>query len=685
MLGLSVATSTGTARHEFPDQDVVVLGGDPTCDVVLGGLGVLPEHARLERTGDGVRVIAVDLERPLMLNGAPVMDALVRQGDRLEIAEVAITVAAVGLRRRSRLASLGAFADVGAEVGADLVRELGAGSRSAAGSNGKAAPRRRLLLDLDEDDLGIDEVPDPLRSARVLRRVLDATRRLGRAAHEEEVLDAFLDAAVSISGADRAYLLARSAEGALQRLRARDSSGAPVVGDAPLAESVAHDLLQRGGSIVVEDHADEDPRAGVRSVLCASFPGSAPHVLYLDSLHEPGLFRREDGEVFATFAQQAGVALDRARLLSDNQRQRDELSRAGERSDRLNSRLVELLERRTALLEQARADLARVDEEFSHRYPEIVGRGPATLALLRQVDRVAETNVPVLFEGDSGTGKELMARALHASSSRTDAPFVAENCAALPDTLLENELFGHERGAFTGADAPAMGLFERADTGTLFLDEVGDMSASLQTRLLRVLQEREVRRVGGTVVRKVDVRIVTATNRDLAAMVADGRFRQDLYYRLAVVRIRVPPLRERREDVPDLVRHFLTRFGERDRPRECTDAALDALARHPWPGNIRQLENEIRRAVALCRGVIDVEQLSEDVRLGRPVVPEVLRDPVAHLAGRDLKALVEELEVRVVSAALEQAKGNITHTAAALGLSRLGLRKKMQRYGLTKG
>jgi DNA-binding NtrC family response regulator len=382
------------------------------------------------------------------------------------------------------------------------------------------------------------------------------------------------------------------------------------------------------------------------------------------------------------YAEQAALALERVRLLAQNQRQRDELLVAASEARRLNERLSEALERRTAELKDARADLALVDESLLHRYPDIVGRGAAMVTVLRQVDRVADTNVPVLFEGESGTGKELLARALHASSARAAARFVAENCAALPDSLLENELFGHERGAFTGADAAAPGLFERADGGTLFLDEVGDMSASLQKRLLRVLQEGEVRRVGGSSVRKVDVRVVTATNRDLAALVKEGRFREDLYYRLAVVKIRVPTLRERREDIPSLCEHFLARSGKDGAERVVSADAMAALVRYTWPGNIRQLDNELRRAAALSRGLIGVSDLSPDIL-----------DPAARFApdtanggsaedGRDLKSIVEELERRIVGLVLERERGNITRAARALGLSRLGLRKKMRRYKL---
>jgi DNA-binding NtrC family response regulator len=673
MLGLSVSTSAGAIRREFPGRNVVILGGAAHCDIVLEDPAARPEHARLERAGDGVRLVALDGRHPVDLNGDAVLDAVLCQGDRLRVGAVEIRVETIG-ERRARLATLGAFADAGGDEGP--VTEAG---------------RPRILFDPDEA-VDLTALPDPAHETRFLRRVLQVNKRLARARAAAELLETFLDAALGMTGAERALLVAPSGDG-VTVVCGRDAAGQSLEGETGYPLGLVHDVLADGRPRVVEDFrsdavhlgADPDEAPQVRALACVALPGEGAHVLYLDSRHEADLFVATDADLLTAFAEQASLALERVRLQEDNLRQQEDLVQAGERSDKLNRRLVELLERRTVELEQARADLALVDEQFRHRYPEIVGRGPATCELLRQVDRVADTNVPVLFEGESGTGKELVARALHASSSRAASAFVAENCAALPETLLENELFGHEQGAFTGADASAPGLFERADEGTLFLDEVGDMSPSLQKRLLRVLQEGEVRRVGGSEVRKVDVRIVTATNRDLSALVREGRFREDLYYRLAVVKVRVPPLRERREDIPDLLEHFLRRFGDPGGGRTCSEAALNALVRYQWPGNVRQLENEIRRAVALCSGQIEVDVLSPEVRDGRASVPELLVDPTSRLEGRDLRSLVEELEVRVVRAMLERENGNITRTARALGLSRLGLRKKMQRYGLEKG
>ncbi len=542
--------------------------------------------------------------------------------------------------------------------------------------------RRRLVLD-DLDD-GPSELPDLGREARALRRVLATSRRLARAADEDELMADLLDAALLLLGGDRAALVRVDGETVAVE-RARDASGdatASVNGGLPLAHARTAGTAGRPSS------GEEEVEGGAeRSVVAAPAPAPLDGVLVVDAPPDPGIFGPLEGDLLRTLAEQGALALARVRLTRHAERQTRDLAEADARAARLNRRLADLLERRTSELRETRERLARIDatEGFADRYSEIVGRGPAMLALLRQVDRIAATTVPVLFEGESGSGKEVIAQAVQGAGDRAGEPFVTENCGALPESLLENELFGHERGAFTGAETTTAGLFERADGGTLFLDEVGEMSPKLQTRLLRVLQEGEVRRVGGDTVRKVDVRLLTATNRDLRKMVREGTFREDLFYRLAVVTIRVPSLRERREDIPALVGHFAERFSESGLPLRVTDDALDALVRYDWPGNVRQLQNELRRSAALSRGEIDVDSLSNEVRECRPEIDDVVSDPIRYLDGRDLRSLVEEVEKRVLRAVLGRENGNITHAARSLGLSRLGLRKKLRRYGLYEG
>jgi two-component system response regulator AtoC len=308
----------------------------------------------------------------------------------------------------------------------------------------------------------------------------------------------------------------------------------------------------------------------------------------------------------------------------------------------------------------------------------IVAASPAMIQVLELVERAAEYKATVLLQGESGTGKEVLARALHAQSPRRDEAFVAVNCAAIPEALLESELFGHAKGAFTGADRARRGLFAEADGGTLFLDEIGELPMALQAKLLRVLQEEEVRPVGESKARRVDVRVLAATARDLEVEVAAGRFREDLFYRLDVVRVKVPPLRERREDVPLLVDHFLGRTRQLlgKAVRSIDDDALDRLMSYAWPGNVRELENVLERAAILARS----DRLTlADLPPNLQAVQADRRGP-----GRDLslRRARRALEARLIVEALEATGGNRTHAARLLGISHRALLYKLKEYGL---
>jgi DNA-binding NtrC family response regulator len=311
-----------------------------------------------------------------------------------------------------------------------------------------------------------------------------------------------------------------------------------------------------------------------------------------------------------------------------------------------------------------------------HRVEGIIGDSGRMQEVLSLVRRVAPSDATVLIRGESGTGKELIARALHYASPRAAGPLVKVNCAALAESLLEAELFGHEKGAFTGAVASRKGRFELADGGSIFLDEIGDLPPHLQVKLLRVLQEREFERVGSSRPIKVDVRLLAATHRNLEALVRDGRFREDLYYRINVVTIVLPPLRERREDLPPLIEHFLRAFAGKNGKtvRGLTREAREALLRYDYPGNIRELENLIERAVVLTRDdVIGVEDL-----------PLALEAPASESGeGAGLVAAVEGLERRMIQEALAKADGTQTRAAELLGISERVLRYKLRKYGLS--
>lgn len=313
-----------------------------------------------------------------------------------------------------------------------------------------------------------------------------------------------------------------------------------------------------------------------------------------------------------------------------------------------------------------------------YHYQNIIGRSARMQEVLALVERVAPTNSTVLLGGESGVGKDLIARAIHQNSRRATGPFIKLNSTAIPDTLFESELFGYEKGAFTGANTSKPGKFELADKGSLFLDEIGDVPAPIQVKLLRVLQEREFERLGGTRTLKVDVRLIAATNKDLRAALEQGTFREDLYYRLNVVPVDIPPLREHKEDIPDLVNHFLERFNRDNgkRTESITPAALKLLMEYHWPGNVRQLENTVERAVALsAKPVIDVDDIQLDAGgpraaagTGTALLPEGMT--------------LEQWEDEMIREALRRANGNKSQAARMLGLSRNALRYRLSRIGV---
>jgi two-component system response regulator HupR/HoxA len=319
--------------------------------------------------------------------------------------------------------------------------------------------------------------------------------------------------------------------------------------------------------------------------------------------------------------------------------------------------------------------------EGRYSFHNIIGSSPPMQRVFDVIEKVAETDATTLITGETGTGKDLVARAIHHAGTRKTKPFVAQNCAALPDTLLESELFGHKRGSFTGAHADKKGLFELADGGTIFLDEVGETEPGMQVRLLRVLQDGEIRPVGSSETIHVDVRVVAATNRDLAAEVEQGRFREDLYYRLRVVEIEMPTLRARRDDIPALAEHFLERASTRmgRKLENFTVAAMDRLVAYEWKGNVRELENELERIVALAgdETVIGIDMLSEHIRGARPqVVPS--GDPDAEIVEWDLNRAVDALKRHMLVQAI-RATGSKTRGAERLGIPRQSLQKMLKR------
>jgi len=381
-----------------------------------------------------------------------------------------------------------------------------------------------------------------------------------------------------------------------------------------------------------------------------------------------GIFDDKDLSFLTTLAPIIAMALDNARMWSQLDRAYKELKIV----DKGKDELIKLTRNKVYRLQR--------EVERHHRFDRIIGNSEAMLKVFRLCERVIDSDITVLIEGQTGTGKEIVARAIHYNGPRRNEPFVTQNCGGIPDTLLASELFGHKKGAYTGAFRDKKGLFEIAHGGTVFLDEVGEMSPTMQTSLLRVLQEGEIKPLGSERNKKVDVRLISATNKNLEEEVREGSLREDLFYRLSVFSIKLPPLRERLGDMPLLANHFVRKFSKKSKKsiKGVSKEALECLITYPFPGNVRELENEIERAVAMSAdgNLIEVSNLSDKIRSRLVTEP-----PWVKLQG-SLKEMVEELEKSVLIRILEKHGGNKTNVAKELGLSRNGLMKKMKRYGL---
>ena len=442
----------------------------------------------------------------------------------------------------------------------------------------------------------------------------------------------------------------------------------------PADRGIAGWVLSHGEAVRVDD-VQSDPRffGGVdvetgfttRSLLCAplrTFQGVIGVIQVLNP-RDGGRFSDDDLAFLEALAGSVAVAIENARLFAKVKANEDLL--------------------------RAQVGALRRDMAHRDRFHEIVGSSRAMLEVFHLMESAAATPITVLIEGETGTGKELVARGIHRASARAEAPFLAVNCAAVSETLLESELFGHRRGAFTGATQDHRGLFEAANGGTIFLDEVGEMPLTMQAKLLRVLQQGEIIPVGDTRARKVDVRIISATNRDLMAEVEKQSFRQDLYYRLAVFPIQLPPLRARREDIPLLVERLLRTYAERhaSAARGIDPAAVDALQRYDWPGNVRELENVLERAIALTREGELIRTVHFPPKLRGPEAERVATQapaapPIDGAAPTPLRQARAEFEADYIRRVLAANGRNVSRTARVLGLSRVMLQKKMKDYGL---
>lgn len=605
------------------ERDVVTLGRDPGNAIALDDPALSRTHCQFERLGATVYVRDLNSRNGTWVEGAPVTRKRLVKGTEVSLGTARVRFDGIeeGRRRGPGLAG------------------IRVGSRS---------PRKEGRRDLKEEN-------------RRLRELLEVARNMLSELDQDRVLAGAIDTAVDLTGAERGFLVVfrgddMSVEVARNYWR-RDVDDPEV----EVSRHVAERVRAEGVPLMLEDASDDSRfreflsvhALKLRSVLCVPIKAHSEvrGVIYLDNRFVRGSFTGAHLDLLRQFADLAAVALENSGRFAEEAREKQALRE-------------EVAMRREEAL-QARLELARREGEIRlrYRYENIVAHSPAMQELLRLADRVIPTDLPVLLEGAVGTGKETLARTIHENGPRAGRPFVVVSCAALPASLAEVELFGHGSGAYTGAGASRGGLLEEAHEGSLYLDGVEDLDRETQALFLRILESGELRRVGETDVRPVDVRFIAAASCSLEALVREGRFREDLYFRLKAVRLRLPTLAERPEDLPEMLEHLV----EQEAPGlQLTPAARKALLLRPWPGNLLELRNEVRRLASLGEETVDTRHLG-------PAFPG---------EGGDLREAVERLEKSLIVRALQRHQGNRTRAAQELGLSRLGLRNKIQRYGL---
>jgi serine/threonine-protein kinase PknK len=540
-----------------------------------------------------------------------------------------------------------------------------------------------------------------------LARILEITRELASEHDMPRLLQRVTDHAVALLGAERGMVVLIGDRGELEAHAARVRSGDDDP-HARFSRSVTDRVVETGEPVVTLSARDDERLAQavsvhqlkIQSIACVPIRGAPPlgrtiGALYVETRMRPGVRFEQELPTLGAFADQAAIAIENARLLAENRERADALALANVDLAAARDELARLLGKRTEQLAEVRRELKQTRAELrSHfGYAGLVGTSASMRRVYALIDRLKDTDVPVLVSGESGTGKEMVARAVHHAGPRSKRPFLGVNCGAIPANLLESELFGSVRGAFTGADRDRRGLFQEADGGTILLDEIGEMPIKMQAGLLRVLQERTVRPVGGTKEEPVDVRVIAATNRDLAQMVAEGAFREDLFYRLHVVELHVPALRERVEDIPPLIDHFLSIFSARHH-RERKTVSRDALRKlcaYPWPGNVRQLEHVLLSAW-LMSDKTDIP--AEDVELPTPIPVSGARTPAqSETRGRtklsappqaraSSQAEFKAAERERVLSALTACNWNRVAAAKMIGLPRRTFYRRLKEFGI---
>ena len=656
---LTVLSGADQGRTLESGAESLSLGRSPSNQLILRDSHVSGVHARIFRTPDG-RIMYRDLRST---NGS----AIVRSGDRLEVGPANAWQCNlqdgdelhVGDARTPVCIACEVMSGTAADENEQTIVGIG-GTPAEAGeaSDTKVLARRRIQ---EAEALAQRAQKDP----RWLTELYHFARQLTQSLDLAEVAETVVDGVFKwLPGGTHCALMLWD-EGSQNFIplvtRERGKAGTESAGIGTSRSILTRVLLDQAGVLCIDARSEISASqsiigSAIQSMMCVPLwrGERVTGVLQVDNREATGAFREEDLEMLTVLAGHASLAVENARLY-----QRVRI--AEEQQHRENRYLKER-------------------EEKKSRFENIIGQSGPMQRLFAQIEKVMNTSVTVCIEGETGTGKELVARAIHYGGPRREKLFVTQNCSAIPENLLESELFGHKRGAFTGADQEKKGLFEIADGGTIFLDEIGEMSSTLQAKLLRVLQEGEIRAVGATKPRIVDVRVVSATHRNLEEEVRNGRFREDLYYRLKVFPIHLPPLRERKDDIPLIAQHFLDKYSkEMNKPvLGFGQQAMELMQQYRWPGNVRELENEVQRLVIQTDpgAFILPELLSPRIRK-----VENLLERVNPTKGT-LKEVMEQVERWVLHEALREHGNNKSRAAITLGITREGLHKKLNKFGM---
>ncbi len=670
-----VVVEEGTRSPLDFDAPAILIGRAIDNDIRLSDPLVSRHHCRIEVGEEGAWLLDLGSANGTLVNENRVQRKLLSPGDVVTLGGALLTVEEVGAAEPEPPPG-----DTQVIEDEDVARALG--------------------RDDDLGDVGVHTLTgEALRQRDNLRVFARITRELVRETELEPLLRLIVDSAISLVGGERGFLLLSENPAAVSdptRMKVRvarafDRSDIAVP-SSRLSSGIARRVVEKARPILSVD-AGRDERFAemasvedlrLRSVMCLPIGsgGSVEGLLYVDNRLQRGAFTEDDLDLAELLAGQAAIAIKNARFVAELRERNQRLVQSGNQIRSLNEQLGCKIRDRDSELSVVRAELER--ERGRYDYGSIVGASDPMRRVFHELDRIIETELPVLIQGESGTGKELIARAIHFNGPRKDEAFVVENCAALPDSLLESELFGHTRGAFTGADRAKKGLIEQAHGGTLFLDEIGDMSSEMQKKLLRVLQDGEMRPLGSNRHIVVDVRLLVASHRDLEGMVKASKFREDLFYRVNVLTLRLPPLRERRDDIPLLAEALLARAA-REAGRLTTvlpHEVLAALAAYDWPGNVRELENEMRRILLLGGDAISLDHLTPRIR--EHLASAEGADPERELpvVVGDLRAAVARFELRAIEDALAGAGGNKSRAAKSLGISRFALQRKLDKYGI---